>query len=299
MSALSIPTAAELKRLFSAHGVRPSRVRGQNFLVDARAMRFIADAADLDRGDVVLEPGAGTGGLTGLLSGAAGAVIAVEVDRKLHAIAAERLAPLANVTLIHADILARDGGIAPVVRSAIRDALADTPRFKVVANLPYAVGTAVIDAVLFGRPVPAEMIVTVQREVADRICAKPGTADYGYLSVLVQAVARGERLRKLRPGAFWPRPEVDSALLRIRPDAALRSQAGDLGRLRCMAGALFRHRRKQVARGLALAGMAPDRDAARRLLSTAGVAENARPEEMDVAQFVRLGKAAGSATALS
>lgn len=217
----SIPTAADLKREFLARGIRPSRVRGQNFLVDAAVMGRVVEEAMLDRRDVALEIGAGTGGLTGCLAEAAGAVVAVEVDRKLHALAAERLAGLANVRLIHSDALGPGSALAPAVREAVAAAMDSIPgaRLKVVANLPYAISTAVISALLLEGPIPSEMVVTVQREVAERICAASGTDAYGYLSVIVQAAARAQMLRRVRPGAFWPQPEVESSILRVRPDA--------------------------------------------------------------------------------
>jgi 16S rRNA (adenine1518-N6/adenine1519-N6)-dimethyltransferase len=303
---LSIPTASELKQLFAAHGIRPSRRRGQNFLVDAALMRRVAQEAQPDRRDVVLEVGAGTGGLTGCLAECAGTVVAVEVDRKLHALASERLGALPNVRLIHSDVMGRGdpaaspgaapsaslgaGTLAPAVRAVVESALAGLPgaRFKVVANLPYCVSTAFISALLLDGPVPCEMVVTVQREVADRICAAPGADDYGYLSVIVQAVARPKVLMNVRPGAFWPQPEVESSILRVRPDADPRAAAGDLSKLRRAAGGLFRHRRKQLARSLIMAGFAKDRESAARMLRAVGANERERCERLTVAQFVRL-----------
>ena len=127
MTTSAIPTAADLKALFAAHGIRPSRVRGQNFLVDAALMRRVVEEAELDRRDVALEIGAGTGGLTGCLAEAAGAVVAVEVDRKLHALAAERLAGLPNVRLIHSDVMGPGAALAPEVREAVAAAMDSIP----------------------------------------------------------------------------------------------------------------------------------------------------------------------------
>ncbi|MGD0999128.1 MAG: 16S rRNA (adenine(1518)-N(6)/adenine(1519)-N(6))-dimethyltransferase RsmA [Candidatus Brocadiia bacterium] len=292
MTTSSIPTAAELKALFTARGIRPSRVRGQNFLVDAALMRRVVEEAELDRRDVALEIGAGTGGLTGCLAEAAGVVVAVEVDRKLHALAEERLAGLPNVRLIHADAMGPGAALAPEVRDAVAAAMDSIPgaRLKLVANLPYAVSTAVISALLLQGPVPCEMVVTVQREVADRICAAPGTEAYGYLSVIVQATARTQVLRRVSPGAFWPQPEVDSSILRVRPDAELRAAAGDLEKLRQVASDLFRHRRKQAARSLLMARRVKDREAAVLLLAEIGATEAERCEQFTVAQFIRLAK---------
>jgi 16S rRNA (adenine1518-N6/adenine1519-N6)-dimethyltransferase len=292
MKTYGIPTAAELKALFAAHGIRPSRVRGQNFMVDAALMRRVVEEAKLDQRDVALEVGAGTGALTGCLAEAAGAVVAVEVDRKLHALAAGRLSSLPNVRLIHCDAIGPGVALAPEVREAVATAMDSIPgaRLKLVANLPYAVSTAVISTLLLQGPVPCEMVVTVQREVADRICASPGTEAYGYLSVIVQATARTQALRKVSPGAFWPQPEVESSLLRVQPDGELRAAAGDLEKLRQLASDLFRHRRKQAARSLLMARRARDREDAERLLAEIGAAEADRCEQFTVEQFIRLAK---------
>jgi len=290
----SPPTAAELKRLFAERGIRPNRGRGQNFLVDARAMRFVADAAKLGPSDVVLEPGPGTGGLTGILAERAGAVVAVELDRKLHALASEGLAGYPNVTVLHADIMARGDGIAPEALDAVETALSEIPggRLKVVANLPYRVSTAFIAAMLRAVRVPDDMVVTVQREVADRLLAEPGDEAYGYLSVIVQAAAQVRRLKRLPPAAFWPAPEVDSAVVRIAPHPH-RPDAEILEALERVASALFTHRRKKAASGLHRISLAKTRDAARGLLEKVGASPDARPEDLTVSQFLALAKTAG------
>lgn len=292
MSTSDVPTAPELKKLLAARGVRPKRSLGQNFLIDPGLMHFIVDSAHLDRGHVVLEPGAGTGGLTGLLASLAGAVVAVETDAALHAIATDALAPFANTTVVHADVMAGDDDLAPSVRRALEDALASLPggRFKVVANLPYQIATTLITTLLGAAPCPDEMILTVQREVADRIAAPPGCKEYGYLSVIVQSVARVRRLRRISPKAFWPQPKIESTVLRITPDPELRRCAGDLRNLRRLASALFQHRRKQAARGLILARLTPDLDAAGHALRQTGAPQAARPEALTIRQFITLAR---------
>ena len=293
MSAAFIPPkVSELKALFAENGVRPKRSMGQNFMVDAAAMGFLAHAAALTRRDVVLEPGAGTGGLTALLAQAAGKVVAVELDRKLHSIASKVLAEHANVELIHADIMGRGHRLAPSVLTAVRNAMVckHDRRLKVVANLPYSVSTAFITAMLSSEIMPEEMLVTVQREVADRICARPGTREYGYLSVLVRSVAHVRRLKRLSPRVFWPQPEVESCIIRITPDPRLRAKTGDPEQLRRVASALFRHRRKQAARALVMAKLAGSREQAVQVLKAVGLAEGVRPDQVTVGQYVRLAR---------
>ena len=295
MNGLVPPTAAELKESLAAHGARPNRGLGQNFLVDPKAMEFAIAAADLGPDDVVLEPGPGTGGLTGLMAGRAGRVVAVEVDRALHEIASERLAGLKNVRLIHSDIMGKGGALSSTVMDILRVELSavKSARLKVVANLPYCVSTAFIGALLRDGPVPEDMVVTVQREVAERISASPGSRDYGYLSALVQAVAHTKILKRLPPGAFWPQPEIESCILRIRPDADLRERAGNLADLERVVSALFTHRRKQAAKALVLAGLAHTREDAAQSLLAVGVPETVRAEQIPVPQLVQLAKDLG------
>jgi len=261
--------------------------------VDPAQMRFVAEAAELGPHDVVLEPGPGTGGLTALLATRAAAVVAVELDRKLFELASERLGCLPNVRLIHSDIMGKGDQIAPAARQALEEALARNPRgrLKVVANLPYAISTALIGALLSSGPLPEEIVVMVQREVAERLGAKPGSDEYGYLSVIVQALARVESLRRLSPKAFWPQPEVDSAVVRIRPDDALRRAAGDAERLRKVASGLFTYRRKQLAAALRQSRLVPGLEEARRLLEGLAIRPEARCEELPVADFIRISKA--------
>ena len=261
--------------------------------MDPAQMRFVAEAAELGPHDVVLEPGPGTGGLTALLATRAAAVVAVELDRKLFELASERLGCLPNVRLIHSDIMGKGDQIAPAARQALEEALARNPRgrLKVVANLPYAISTALIGALLSSGPLPEEIVVMVQREVAERLGAKPGSDEYGYLSVIVQALARVESLRRLSPKAFWPQPEVDSAVVRIRPDDALRRAAGDAERLRKVASGLFTYRRKQLAAALRQSRLVPGLEEARRLLEGLAIRPEARCEELPVADFIRISKA--------
>jgi len=176
--------------------------------------------------------------------------------------------------------------------SAVREAMAGAPkaRFKVVANLPYCISTALIEALMLCEPLAEIMVVTVQKEVADRICSPPNSKDYGFLSVMIQAVARPERLRTLPPAIFWPQPGVESAMLKITPDATRRKEAGNLRKLRRLTGGLFTHRRKQTARALVMAGFAPDRPSAEKILAQAGLQPTLRPEDITVSEMLALAR---------
>ena len=152
----------------------------------------------------------------------AGAVLSVELDGPIHELARELVGPLSNVRLMKADALRTKNELNPDVLAAIGEMRRafHCERLKLVANLPYAVATPVISNLLLGDSSIARMVVTVQWEIAERLMAQPGTADYGALAVLVQSLADVELIRKLAPAVFWPRPQVDSAIVQITPNSA-------------------------------------------------------------------------------
>lgn len=191
--------------LLREHGVRPRKRLGQNFLLDPAAMGRIVEAADLSAADSVVEVGAGVGHLTRLLAAEAGTVVALELDDRLVEILREQVAELTNVRVIHGDVLnIPDFGFADLA-------------YKIVGNLPYYITSAVLRHFLEGRPRPALLAVTVQREVAERIVAEPG--DMSLLAVSVQFYGRPRILARIPSGSFYPSPQVDSAIVRIDVDA--------------------------------------------------------------------------------
>jgi 16S rRNA (adenine1518-N6/adenine1519-N6)-dimethyltransferase len=252
---------------------------------------LIVRTAELSREDLVLEVGSGTGSLTQHLAAQAGAVVTVEVDPAFAALTADAVAGKENVTPVHADILKNKNELNPDVLAVLADVRqrTDCTRFKLVANLPYVVATPVIANFLLSEFVPERMVVTVQWEIAERLTARPGVKDYGALSVLVQSVADVELVRRLAPSVFWPRPQVASAIVMIRPNAAKRAGVGDVLRFRHFLRDLYTHRRKNL-RG-ALAGM-PDGKHDKNEVD-AGLAElqqegTARAEDLDIQQHLRL-----------
>ena len=197
--------------LLRAYGLHPRKRLGQNFLVDPAALSRIVSAADLSSDDTVVDVGAGLGTLTRPLAEQAGRVVAVELDDRLVEILRERLADLSNVQIIHGDILGR----------AKRDGKGlglDFPNlgYKVVANLPYYITSAVLRRFLGQEPRPSLMVVTVQREVAERIVAGPGAMSL--LAVSVQFYGQPQIVARIAAGAFYPVPNVDSAVMRIDVD---------------------------------------------------------------------------------
>ncbi|HRO23823.1 MAG TPA: 16S rRNA (adenine(1518)-N(6)/adenine(1519)-N(6))-dimethyltransferase RsmA [Promineifilum sp.] len=188
------------RQILDRYGIAPKQSLGQNFLFDEGLLARIVEAAELSP-DAVLEIGPGLGALTRQLARAAGRVVAVELDDRLLPILRYELEPFANVEIVHDDILTFDVG-----------AHFDGP-FVVVANVPYYITGAILRRLLEGRPRPKRMVMTVQREVADRLTAKPPRMSL--LAVSVQYYGSVRLVGAVKAGAFWPRPEVDSAVICI------------------------------------------------------------------------------------
>ncbi len=287
-------TTAYLKQLFEQVGFTIDARRGQNFLVDLNLLDLLARAAEIRPDDVVLEVGTGTAALTERLAAAAARVVTVEIDPRLAQLARDRLVDRDNVTLVEGDALAAKHRFRPEVLDAIETARAASPggRFMLVANLPYCVATPVISNLLaLHRPFDVA-VVTVQREMAERMTAPAGTHAYNALSVWVGAQCRGEIVRILPPSVFWPRPKVDSAIVRLDLEPDRRVAIGDLHRFHAFVRDVFCHRRK-LLRGvlLRLAG-GKGSDAAKARVAAAyaalGLGPDARAEEISPDRFVEL-----------
>jgi 16S rRNA (adenine1518-N6/adenine1519-N6)-dimethyltransferase len=250
---------------------RARRRLGQHFLSDPRILERIADALEATDRDTALEIGPGPGGLTAALAQRAGRVVAIEKDSAL--VPALR-ARLPGVTVVEGDALGLDW-----------QALAG-PGALVVGNIPYNITSPLIDKAL-APPRPPRIVFLVQKEVADRVTAEPGSGAYGALTVGVQAVARAERLFAVPAGAFYPRPKVDSAVLRLTPLDAPLVPDRDVALFRRLVVGIFGFRRKQIGRGTReLTGWAPDRVG--EALGRAGIDPPARPETLPPPGFVRL-----------
>ena len=287
-------TTAYLKQLFEQVGFTIDARRGQNFLVDLNLLDLLARAAEIRPDDVVLEVGTGTAALTERLCAAAARVVTVEIDPRLAQLARDRLVDRDNVTLVEGDALAAKHRFRPEVLAAIESARAASPtgRFMLVANLPYCVATPVISNLL-ALPRPFDVaVVTVQREMAERMTAAPGSHAYNALSVWVGAQCRGEIVRILPPTVLWPRPKVDSAIVRLDLEPERRAAIGDLHRFHTFVRDVFCHRRK-LLRGvlLRLAG-GKSSEAAKAHVAAAyaqlGLGPDARAEEISPDRFVDL-----------
>ena len=253
---------------------RPRKRLGQHFLVDRAVLERIADALAPTADDVVIEIGPGRGALTDLLVRRAKRVVAIELDRDLVPYLRDRYRDAGNVEVIERDVL--EVNLADVAG----------PRFLLAGNVPYYITTPILFHAL-ENPRPERAVYLVQREVAERIAAPPGSRTYGALSVNVQAVARAELVGRVPPGAFRPPPSVDSAVVRLtpRPDPVVdESLESDF---RLLVQDAFGLRRKQMRRVVRTVGKL-DVERAERVLETAGIDPECRPETLSPEDFARL-----------
>ena len=282
----SIPVIADPKvtrHILSAFHLRASKRLGQNFLVDAGVVRAIVDAADLSPADTVLEIGPGIGTLTQGLAESGARIVAVELDKKLPAVLAETLKGYDNVTVVPGDILKLD--ILRILNLGVGE------RFKVVANLPYYITTPILMALL-EQHLPIERMVTmVQKEVAVRMTARPGSKDYGALSVAVQYHTDAHIVMDVPPRAFMPAPEVTSAVIACRVCETPAVHPTDEKLFFRLVRAAFGQRRKTLLNALTGAGLT--KELCRAGLAAAGIAESLRGEQLSLADFAQLSDAVG------
>ena len=255
---------------------------GQNFLIDERVLDRIISASEITKEDCVLEIGPGIGTMTQYLAERAGTVTAVEIDRALIPILEETLCDYSNVTVIHGDILKFD------INQLVQEKNGGRP-IKVVANLPYYITTPIIMG-LFEKQVPLKSItVMVQREVAQRMQAQPGTKDYGALSLAVQYYAKAEVVANVPPNCFIPRPSVGSAVVRLLRHERPPVQTKDEARMFALIRASFNQRRKTLINSLGNAGeLHISKEQVFEALAQMGLSPTIRGESLSLEQFARL-----------
>ena len=255
---------------------------GQNFLIDPHVLDKIVDAAQITKDDFVLEIGPGIGTLTQYLCENARQVLAVEIDDKLIPILKETLQPYDNVEVLHGDILKQD-------IQQIADTYNDGKPIKVVANLPYYITTPIIME-LFESHVPlANVTVMVQKEVADRMNAEPGTKDYGALSLAVQYYAKPYIAAFVPPNCFMPRPNVGSAVIRLDCLARVPVEVHNEKLMFRLIRASFNQRRKTLQNGIAnSAELSFTKEQAARAIEQAGFDVRIRGEKLGLEEFARL-----------
>ena len=233
--------------MLTSAGITVNKRLGQNFLIDLNLMRLLVDSANISSSDIVLEVGCGTGSLTEEIASLAGKTIAVEIDSNLAKIAKKQLASAGNITILNTDILENKNTISQTVIESLQTAREKhSGRLLLVANLPYNVASAVMINLVTG-PITADaMYVTVQKEVADRMTAAPGSNDYGTLSIYLSATGDIKTIRTLKPTVFWPQPLVNSAMVRfVRKE----EKAGRIKNIKLFSEAVnlfMQHRRKML-----------------------------------------------------
>lgn len=264
--------------LLRRFGLRPDKSLGQNFLVDSAALQRVVDSAGIEPGDAVLEIGPGLGSLTRLLAQAARRVVAVEIDADLLPPLRAVLAPYENVQIVHGDIMALDPALL------VETAAAGKP-YLVVANIPYYITSALIRRLLETNLKPGRIVLTVQREVAERITATPG--DLSLLALSVQVYGEPRIAARIPAGAFYPPPKVDSAVVRVDLYPEPRIPAEDLDRFFHLAKAGFSQKRKTLRNAL-FAGLRISPQAAAEMLEAAGIDPRRRAETLSLEEWGKL-----------
>ncbi|MFH0852068.1 MAG: 16S rRNA (adenine(1518)-N(6)/adenine(1519)-N(6))-dimethyltransferase RsmA [bacterium] len=297
---MNLLSPRSIKEILSRYSAAPSKRFGQNFLINPGVLKKIIEAAALDRGDIVLEIGPGIGTLTQELAKYAKKVIAIEKDRKMVEILKETLVDFKNVEIIEGDILKfpisslfvipAKAGIqtgSPRIKygaSLVKPGMTKLD-YKVIANLPYYITSPVIRKFLEADAKPNEMVLMVQKEVAQRICAKP--PDMSLLAVSVQFYAEPKIISYVSKGSFWPSPKVDSAIIKISPRD--KKPEIDIPLFFKIVHAGFSSPRKQLAGNL-VKNLKIERPAIEAVLKKAGIKPEQRAETLTVTNWISLTK---------
>ena len=268
------PTPLNTAALLREHGLRPSKKLGQNFLQDPAILEKIVKIAEVSENDTVLEIGPGLGSLTRHLAASAKEVIAVEIDKKIIPALRASLADYTNVKIVQGDILE----IAPAE-------IIQAPAYLVVANIPYYITSAILRHLLDNSPRPDRMVLTIQKEVAERICAPTGKQSL--LALSVQVFGQPEIVGKIPAGAFYPPPNVDSAVIRIALYAKPRIPTPLLDDFFQIAKAGFGQKRKTLRNSIS-AGLHISTSEAEELLGKAGIDPRRRAETLSLEEWATL-----------
>ena len=269
-----VPAHPNVRQLLRKYDLRPDKRYGQNFLTDAHALEKVVQAAGLQGDEAVLEIGAGLGSLTCWLAQSARRVVAVELDERLLPALIETVQGRSNVQVITGDILKLD----------VSKLFAPEP-YVVVANIPYNITSALIRQLIETPHRGERLVLTVQREVAERILAEPGTMNL--LALSVQLFGEPEITAHIPAGAFFPKPKVDSAVLRIRFHPEPRAPLDLVDPFFCMARAGFRQKRKKLRNSLAALPQM-NKDQLEGLFMAAGLSPDLRPQQLSVEDWVTL-----------
>ena len=284
----------QTKTTLRRQGLAPKKKLGQNFLVHEQTAARIVELAGVGRGETVVEVGVGLGALTRPLAAAAGEVIGIEADSGIVRMHRQQNDLPANVRLIHQDIL----------RTDFSELAGETGgHLTIVANLPYSISSPFLFRLYEQAALMNRAVIMLQREVAERLLAKPGTKEYGVPTVLLASCSRCRILMRLGPEQFHPRPRVDSAVVELQflapghPDRLL--DRVDPALLRRVVNAAFGQRRKTLVNGLAGGGIIKDRQLLGQLIRAAGLDPGIRAERLRIDQFTHLTATLAQAPALS
>lgn len=284
--AADIATPGRTREIVRKYGFSLKKSLGQNFLIDLNVLHKIVAAAELDATKGALEIGPGIGALTQQLGRVAGKVVAVEIDQRLLPILQETLGDQRQIRIVHGDVLKLS------LRELFREHFADVSGVSVVANLPYYVTTPIIMKLLEERLPLERIVVMIQKEVADRMVARPGSKDYGSLSIAVQYYCEPSLVAVVPHTVFIPQPNVDSAVIRLKvrkeSPVAVRDEAFFFE----VVQASFAQRRKTIANNLMSRYFAKDeRGRLEAALAAAGIDAARRGETLSLEEFARLSDA--------
>lgn len=277
------PISLRTKQLLKEHGLTLKKSLGQNFLTDLHVLEKIVDAAELTEQSGVIEIGPGIGALTEQLADRAKRVVAVELDRRLLPILKSQFIDRGNVEFIHGDALQVD------FDQIIRERFADCDQVHVVANLPYYVTSPIIIRLLEEKYKLYNIVIMIQKEVAERIVAKPGTKEFGALSVLIQYYTEVNWVAKVPSHVFVPRPKVDSAVVRLDRRTIPPVEVEDEKRFFQVVRASFAQRRKTLANTLSSQAFPQlPKEKVYQMLNEVGIEPSRRGETLSLEEFARL-----------
>lgn len=282
IQAPEVATPKRTKEIIARHGFSFKKSLGQNFLIDGNILTRIVEAAGLDKSKGALEIGPGIGALTQRLARTAGKVTAVEIDNRLIPILEEVMAEEPHVSIVHGDILKLD------LRELFKERFDGVQGVSVVANLPYYVTTPILMKLLEEKLPLEHIVVMIQKEVAQRMAAKPGGKDYGSLSVAVQYYCEAEIVCAVPHTVFIPQPNVDSAVIKLSLRRSPAVQVEDEKFFFQVTQAAFAQRRKTLLNNLlALAGK-DKREPLSELLQSIGIDPGRRGETLSLEEFAKL-----------
>lgn len=279
---MNLSKPSELKEILARHGFSFSKSLGQNFLIDNNVLDKIVNASEIEDGDCILEIGPGAGTLTRCLAATGAKVVAVEIDRALVPVLTETMAEFENFKLINNDILKVD------LKELVSEEFSNKP-FHVIANLPYYITTPIVMMLLEEHLPVKSMTLMVQKEVADRMCAKSGGKDYGALSVAVQYYCRASVVCRAEPHCFIPQPKVASSVVHLEVGENPTVSVTDEKKFFALVKSAFGQRRKTLVNSLSKSPyMTVEKEKIIAALEKMGLSADIRGEKMSIEQFAEL-----------